>query len=166
MPGMSKDSIDPVWNLRAVIVVVVVRVYTALFSALAQTYCAHVARDSEWVCSFVARIFNIHRSGVLTALFGCCMAGATWNCCRPFSHLLFRPEVTLCGWQDVETQWLTPSDVALRPQRAATSTFIQTLNSELSPICCLVLVFSPVVLSVMSFIYFLHTVISLIFAVV
>ena len=50
MPGMSEDSLDSVWNLRAVVVVVVVviiRVYTALFSALAQTYCAHVACDSE-----------------------------------------------------------------------------------------------------------------------
>ena len=27
------------------------------------------------------RIFNIHGSGVLTALFGCCMAGTMWNCC-------------------------------------------------------------------------------------
>ena len=27
-------------------------------------------------------VFNTNRSGVLTVLFGCCMAGATWNCCR------------------------------------------------------------------------------------
>ena len=26
--------------------------------------------------------FNTHRSGALTVLFGCCMAGATWHCCR------------------------------------------------------------------------------------
>ena len=26
--------------------------------------------------------FHIHRSGTLTALFGCYMAGASWNCCR------------------------------------------------------------------------------------
>ena len=32
-------------------------------------------------CGFLWRILNIHWSGVLTALFGCCMAGATWNCC-------------------------------------------------------------------------------------
>ena len=31
---------------------------------------------------FVAHIFNIHVSGVLIALFGCCMADATWNCCH------------------------------------------------------------------------------------
>ena len=30
-----------------------------------------------------ARAFlNIHRSGLLTTLFGCYMAGTTWNCCR------------------------------------------------------------------------------------
>ena len=27
-------------------------------------------------------MFFIHGSGVLIALFGCCMAGATWNCCH------------------------------------------------------------------------------------
>ena len=31
---------------------------------------------------FVARIFNSHGSGVLVALFGYCIAGATCNCCR------------------------------------------------------------------------------------
>ena len=42
----------------------------------------------EWLSSFfffflfIARNINIHGSGVLVALFGCCMAGATWNCCR------------------------------------------------------------------------------------
>ena len=49
--------------------------YIALFSALEQTHCAHVG------------------SGVLIALFGCCMAGATWNAavsaqvlCTSFNH--------------------------------------------------------------------------------
>ena len=37
---------------------------------------------NEWLYRFIARIFNIHRSGVVTALFGYCVAGATWNCCR------------------------------------------------------------------------------------
>ena len=37
---------------------------------------------NEWLYPFIARIFNIHRSGVLIALFGCCMARATWNYCR------------------------------------------------------------------------------------
>ena len=31
---------------------------------------------------FIARIINIHGSGVLVALCGCCMAGAAWNCSR------------------------------------------------------------------------------------
>ena len=59
---------------------------------------------------FVARIFNIHGSGVLTAFFGCCMADATWNCCRlgassvytiqPYTS--FRPSTTTS--RDVEEQ--------------------------------------------------------------
>ena len=54
-----------------------------LFSALEQTHCAHVTCDSKWVTVsffFIARIINIHVSGVLRAFFGCCMADATWNC--------------------------------------------------------------------------------------
>ena len=34
-------------------------------------------------------VFYIHRSGVLTALFGCYMAGATWNCSRFGAHSLY-----------------------------------------------------------------------------
>ena len=71
-----------------VVLVVVGRFCIALFSALEQTHCALVACGSEWVTvvfssSFIfnflytARFFNIHSSSVLTALFGCCMAGAT-----------------------------------------------------------------------------------------
>ena len=53
-----------------------------------------LACDSEWLTvSFLARIINIHGSGVLVALCGCCMAGATWNAavsaqvlCTPFNH--------------------------------------------------------------------------------
>ena len=33
-------------------------------------------------CRLSWGFLNIHRSGVLTVLFGCYMAGATWNCCR------------------------------------------------------------------------------------
>ena len=41
--------------------------YIALFSALEQTHCTHVACDSEWVTyPFIACIINIHGSGVLT----------------------------------------------------------------------------------------------------
>ena len=36
---------------------------------------------TEWTVPFLWHIFNIHQSGVLTALFGCYMAGATWSCC-------------------------------------------------------------------------------------
>ena len=31
---------------------------------------------------FLLRALNIHQIGVLTALFGCYVAYATWNCCR------------------------------------------------------------------------------------
>ena len=30
----------------------------------------------EWLYHFIAHIINIHGSGVLVMLFGCCMAGA------------------------------------------------------------------------------------------
>ena len=67
-----------------IIITIIDRSYIALFSALEQIHHIHVACDFEWVTAsfFIVQIFNIHRSGVLTALFGCCMAGATWNCCR------------------------------------------------------------------------------------
>ena len=48
---------------------------------------------NEWLYPFIARIISIHRSGVLVALFGCCMAGATWTAatsvqvlCTSFNH--------------------------------------------------------------------------------
>ena len=48
-----------------------------LFSALEQTHCAywHVILN-EWLYVFIVRIINIHGSGALIALFGCC------KCCR------------------------------------------------------------------------------------
>ena len=39
--------------------------------------------------SFHSAFFNIHSSGVLTALFDCCMAGATWNCCRLGARVVY-----------------------------------------------------------------------------
>ena len=37
---------------------------------------------NEWPCNFTQHIFfNIHQYSVLTVLFGCYMAAATWNCC-------------------------------------------------------------------------------------
>ena len=67
--------------------------YIALFSALEQTHCAHWhVILNEWLYPFIARIINIHGSGVLIALCGCCMAGATWSAavsaqvlCTPFN---------------------------------------------------------------------------------
>ena len=59
------------------------RFYIALFSALEQTHCARMwfyMNDYLLIALFVV---NIHRNDVLTALFGCYLDGATWNCCRP-----------------------------------------------------------------------------------
>ena len=36
---------------------------------------------SSSFCWFIFLLFRVHRSGVLTVLFACYMAGATWNCC-------------------------------------------------------------------------------------
>ena len=56
--------------------------HIALFSALKQTPCAHVAFETEWVTVFIySAFFNINRGSVLITLFGCYVAGATWNCC-------------------------------------------------------------------------------------
>ena len=71
-------------TLLVLVVVVVIAFYIALFSAVEQTHCALSACDSEWVTVsfFLTRILFfflliIHGSGILIALFGCCMAGAT-----------------------------------------------------------------------------------------
>ena len=65
------------------------RFYIALFCALEQTHCALVARDSNifCYCSF------LYCSGILPALFGCYMTGATRTAavsahvlCTPYSH--------------------------------------------------------------------------------
>ena len=58
--------------------------YIAIFSGLEQTYCDLVAYHSDWMnewlpVAFYSAFFNIHSRGVLTALFGCCTAGGTWN---------------------------------------------------------------------------------------
>ena len=68
----------------------------ALFSALEQTRCVLVACDSTWVTvAFYSAFLNIHRSGVFTTLFGCYMAGATWNCCR-LELVLCAPSIHPC----------------------------------------------------------------------
>ena len=54
--------------------------YSAILCSWAVT--AHVTCNSESVTvSFTACTFNSYRRDDLIALFGCCMAGATWNCC-------------------------------------------------------------------------------------
>ena len=59
-------------------IIIIHSFYIALFSALEQTHCAdwHVILN-ECLYPFIARIINIHGSGVLVALCGCCTAGAT-----------------------------------------------------------------------------------------
>ena len=49
-----------------------------------QVHCTLVICRLQWVtvADLHSTFLNVHRSGVLTALFGCYMAGATWNCCR------------------------------------------------------------------------------------
>ena len=44
---------------------------------------------NEWLYLFTALSFHIHRSGVLTALFGCCMAGAACSCCRLGAYFVY-----------------------------------------------------------------------------
>ena len=54
----------------------------SLLSSRLTALMSHVILN-EWLYPVIVRFsFNIHRSYVLTALFGCCMAGATWNCCH------------------------------------------------------------------------------------
>ena len=56
--------------------------WSLLYSAIPGSRAVSLACDSEWVIvAFLIRVFNIHRSGGLTARFGCYMAGATWNRC-------------------------------------------------------------------------------------
>ena len=76
------------------IIIIMHSFYITLFSALQQTHCAHWhVILNERLYPFIACIINIHGNGVLVALFGCCMAGATWNAtisahvlCTPFNH--------------------------------------------------------------------------------
>ena len=58
--------------------------YTALFTALEQTHCllSKQSHVTPKLSVYRVRVLNIHGSGVLRALCGCNMAGATWNCCH------------------------------------------------------------------------------------
>ena len=64
----------------------------SLLSSRLTAHMSHVILN-EWLYPFIARIINIHGSGVLVALCECYMAGATWNAavsaqvlCTPFNH--------------------------------------------------------------------------------
>ena len=81
------------------IIIIIHSFYIALFSALKQTHCAHWhVILNEWLYPFIVHIINIHGSGVLIALFGCCMAGATWNAAVS-AQVLCTPLSTLAGLQ-------------------------------------------------------------------
>ena len=89
---------------HTVIIIIIITdcFYMVLFSALKQTHCAHVTCDPEWLYPFIAPLVHhttthskvIHKlyvclavichhpRGVLTALSGCYMAGATWKYCH------------------------------------------------------------------------------------
>ena len=54
---------------------------TALFSASKQLHCTLVVRNPKWVTVPLHGMFWISTE-VVTVLFSCYMAGATWNCCH------------------------------------------------------------------------------------
>ena len=58
--------------------------YTALFSVLEHTRCTLCCRRRLQMsdCSFLQRALSVHQSGVVAALFGSYVAGATRNCCH------------------------------------------------------------------------------------
>ena len=68
--------------------------YNTIFHSWADSLCSYHMRF--WMSDelFMMHFLNIHQSGVLTALFGCYMAGATRNCydlctsvlCTPYNH--------------------------------------------------------------------------------
>ena len=58
--------------------------YSAILRSRANSVRSHVILN-EWPLAkiSVARVFqNPPKCSLLTALFGCCRAGTTWNCCR------------------------------------------------------------------------------------
>ena len=83
-PGSDLDGLARVW-LNS--------------SGLEASRCAGIIGPGFWqdaigsgmFTGFTQRVWNIHRSGVLTPLFCCYMAGATWNC----SHLGARSVYTV-----------------------------------------------------------------------
>ena len=98
-PGQHHDG-QASKRKRAVAVIIII--FTGRFCKCRISLCSRAADSlcscrihvipNEWL-AFYSALKNIllfiiiffkyfRRSGVLTALFGCCMAGATWNCCR------------------------------------------------------------------------------------
>ena len=66
--------------------------YMVLFSTSMQTQCALVAwHSSSLTAALHSTLFNAHQNGVLTALFGCYMAGAMRNSCHHGVHSVFTP---------------------------------------------------------------------------
>ena len=74
--------------------------YSLLLSRL-DAHMSHVILN-EWLYPFIARIINIHGSGVLVALCGCCMAGATWNAAvsAQVPHPTFHIQPATCTHRD------------------------------------------------------------------
>ena len=109
-----------------------------------QTHCAHVSSDSKWVTElFVTLSFwlNIHRSGVLTVLFGCYMAGTTWNCHLRFWQndwdLLHAIVVTWWwsgSWKKGQHRMLTLEKKILLPRLGPKTFWSQGQRSTTSPL--------------------------------
>ena len=72
-PANDKTPAEGICRSNNSIIMIIDRLYIALFADLTQTHCAHIARDSDSETeSFYRTLFNIHRRGVPSALFGCC----------------------------------------------------------------------------------------------
>ena len=64
--------------IKMLLLIPFIQRYSPLSSRLTALL-SHVIQN-VWL-AFHSAFLNIHRRGVLTALFGCYMVGATWNCC-------------------------------------------------------------------------------------
>ena len=76
---------------------------------------------NEWLYPLIARIINIHRSGVLVALFGCCMAGAKWTAasqCKFCVHHSTMHQFTVSLCSQVNDILQQPSDLVLSKYHA------------------------------------------------
>ena len=80
--GESQSRIEPMFFWLLLLLIAFIWRYSTLSRIDSLRTCRMWYRSSFFGVSEAPRIFYIHESGVLIALFGCCMAGATWNCCR------------------------------------------------------------------------------------